>query len=164
MWIVWWTAASASGHGAETWVAAYPPGGSSSDRPLSVFPIRRGLDGDGEQAAVLLGDAGMNGACGVELADGTLLWPTYNPVAEGRWAPRPGAPGLGAARGGRATPARTGTAAVAGLVLLTGAAVAVTWWAAGSPVAGAVVPRVTAVAASILVPVVTVRWRLRGGR
>jgi hypothetical protein len=43
---------------------------------------------------VLLGETGMNAGCGADLADGTVLWSTYNPVVGGKWAPHPGAPDL----------------------------------------------------------------------
>jgi len=163
--VVWWTAAAIDGNGTETRMAVYEPNASAEDAALSVFPVGTALVGDGEQAATLLGEAGLNAACGVELADDSIVWPTYNPEVA-RWAPKPGAPALRAQTEPGfhdTTPSWHTKALLAALLVATLGA----WVArrAGAPEEIAAIGfRVAVVIGAVTAPLLAVRWRLRSGR
>jgi hypothetical protein len=65
-----------------TYVAAYEPETMSDGRPLVVFRVADGSLNSlvGSCNAVIVGEVGLNGTCCLELPDGTVVWPIYNPV------------------------------------------------------------------------------------
>jgi hypothetical protein len=75
-----------------TYVAIYAPTARPPARPVVVFPVAdasfEAPAGSGD--AVVVGEVGLNGVCCVELPDGTVIWPIYNPVVPtGRSVPAP---------------------------------------------------------------------------
>jgi hypothetical protein len=65
------------------WDSAATPG-TPADLTLQVDPLPIGDEGDGE----VVGRFEPNGVMCLELADGTTLWPTYNPQQPTRRVPR----------------------------------------------------------------------------
>ena len=55
--------------------AADAPAGSRAMLVFEVAEMPSPTEGDG----TLVGECGLNGALCLELGDGTVLWPTYNP-------------------------------------------------------------------------------------
>lgn len=75
-----------------TYVAVYAPSAAPGARPVVCFAVPNGSFAEpaGSSDAMVVGEVGLNGVCCVELPDGTIIWPSYNPtVPTGRF---PGAP------------------------------------------------------------------------
>ena len=75
-----------------TYVAVYAPTARPPARPVVVFPVADASFAAlaGSCDAVVVGEVGLNGVCCVELPDGTVIWPIYNPVVPtGRSVPAP---------------------------------------------------------------------------
>ena len=75
-----------------TYVAIYAPTARPPARPVVVFPVEDGSFDElaGSCDAVVVGEVGLNGVCCVELPDGNVVWPIYNPVVPtGRSVPAP---------------------------------------------------------------------------
>lgn len=79
----WWAGRGMSEGG---FVAVYAPTTAPGARPVMVFPVSEeitlpvGANGAGTGPGVVAGEIGLNGCCCVELPDGTVLWPAYNPT------------------------------------------------------------------------------------
>jgi hypothetical protein len=65
-----------------TYVAVYAATSRPPARPVIVFPVADNLfkEPEGGCDAVVVGEVGLNAVCCLELPDGTVIWPTYNPV------------------------------------------------------------------------------------
>lgn len=72
-------------------VAVYAPTAKPPAQPVIVFPVATDAfdEPDGVSEAVIIGEVGLNGVCCLELPDGALIWPTFNPVVPTTTRPVP---------------------------------------------------------------------------
>lgn len=74
-----------------TQVAVYAPTAKPPAQPVIVFPVAPDAfdEPNGSSEAVIIGEVGLNCVCCLELPDGALIWPTYNPVVPTTTRPVP---------------------------------------------------------------------------
>jgi len=86
-----WSAGRGMSEG--TFVAVYAPTTGPGARPVMVFPVSDDPalpPGSGSGDATIAGEVGLNACCCVEIPDGPVLWPSYNPIVPtGRFVPAP---------------------------------------------------------------------------